>query len=365
MNQSKRTSLLNILTICAAAASLLSFLLPLISIDAWIATVSQSGLDVVLTAIEEGFAEKDYSAIGIALSLLCSIVSLVCAAMAGKNTKCTIYTAVASAAALLLMIVAMSMSSDSYIELKPIDYADTGFYVFVIMHIVVICLAVSDKYLAGSKRPEFGYDPNFGFTVCPKCGAKVEKTAVFCRYCGTRREEKPAPAPAPVPEVEEKVACPVCGCQINKTAAFCRYCGTRKEEKPASAPEPEEKTVCPQCGGQVNKKAAFCQHCGARIESDVGSAINKDKRAAIQAKISSLSVEELLDNMKELDEILSKGYDHASRNTFEEYCVEREYCDIRYVNDYGCEPVSCGSCGTYALPGDLYCSTCGGKLAQK
>lgn len=97
----------------------------------------------------------------------------------------------------------------------------------------------------------------------------------------------------------------------------------------------------------------------------VESNLDYNTLTAIHAKVSNFSVDELLDNMKELDEILSKGSGFMPPNMFEEYCVAREYCEIRYVDDYFCEPILCENCGAYSLPGEIYCRKCGTKQAQQ
>ncbi len=79
---------------------------------------------------------------------------------------------------------------------------------------------------------------------------------------------------------------------------------------------------------------------------------------AIQRKVARFTEDELLDNMKELDEILS-NCPAMPGSTFEEYRVAREACDVRYFEDYKCEPIMCRDCGSYLLPNQKYCGKCG------
>ena len=83
---------------------------------------------------------------------------------------------------------------------------------------------------------------------------------------------------------------------------------------------------------------------------------------AIQSKVARFTEDELLDNMKELDEILSSGPLAMPAHTFEEYRVAREACDVRYFEDYKCEPVMCRDCGSYLLPNQKFCGKCGSSL---
>ena len=83
---------------------------------------------------------------------------------------------------------------------------------------------------------------------------------------------------------------------------------------------------------------------------------------AIQSKVARFTEDELLDNMKELDEILLSGPLAMPAHTFEEYRVAREACDVRYFEEYKCEPVMCRDCGSYLLPNQKFCGKCGSSL---
>ena len=130
-------------------------------------------------------------------------------------------------------------------------------------------------------------------SVCPKCGAAMDKDAAFCGECGARAT---APVAASAPLADEPFAatsmgmsanaaaasvCPKCGAAIDKDAAFCGDCGARATAPvAASAPLADAATfaatnmgmsasaaaasVCPKCGAAMDKDAAFCGECGAR-----------------------------------------------------------------------------------------------------
>lgn len=66
--------------------------------------------------------------------------------------------------------------------------------------------------------------------------------------------------------------------------------------------------------------------------------------------------------MKELDYILSKGPLSMPAQTYEEYRVAREACDIRYFEDYKREPLICRDCGAYLLPDKKFCWKCGSSF---
>ncbi len=96
----------------------------------------------------------------------------------------------------------------------------------------------------------------------------------------------------------------------------------------------------------------------------VESELDFNTLSAIQNKVAKFSVDELLDNMKELDTILTMGPSAMPSQAFEEYRVARETCEIRYFEDYSCEPILCGECGAYLLPGERYCRKCGVRLPE-
>lgn len=57
--------------------------------------------------------------------------------------------------------------------------------------------------------------------VCGKCGKRIPDDAVFCSYCGARRERK---------------VCKACGTELKEEQLFCHVCGLKWDEG-ASRPE--------------------------------------------------------------------------------------------------------------------------------
>ena len=83
---------------------------------------------------------------------------------------------------------------------------------------------------------------------------------------------------------------------------------------------------------------------------------------AIQNKVDNFTEEELFQNMKELDCILAKGPFEMPTKAFDEYRAAREACEIRYFDDYKCEPVMCKHCGEYLTPDQRFCGKCGSSV---
>ena len=90
---------------------------------------------------------------------------------------------------------------------------------------------------------------------------------------------------------------------------------------------------------------------------------------AIQNKVSKFTADEftadeLLENMKELDEIISKGPLLMPTQAFEEYRVARDACELKYFDEYQCEPIVCSHCGSYLRPKQKFCGKCGSSVPQ-
>lgn len=86
---------------------------------------------------------------------------------------------------------------------------------------------------------------------------------------------------------------------------------------------------------------------------------------AIQNKVARFTDDELLENMKDLDEILSQGPLAMPAHTFEEYRVARDTCEMRYFEEYQSDPVMCRDCGSYLLPNQKFCGKCGSNVFQE
>ena len=105
--------------------------------------------------------------------------------------------------------------------------------------------------------------------VCPKCGAKVGATDLFCSGCGTSIEEIRAGAAAQAAASASGRTCSLCGAPLADDDMFCMTCGA-KVEPVAAAPqvaEPEPAPaapVCPSCGAPIAADDKFCGGCGAK-----------------------------------------------------------------------------------------------------
>ena len=62
--------------------------------------------------------------------------------------------------------------------------------------------------------------------TCPKCGARVEGTDLFCSGCGMSVEEIKAAYAQPAAPAAT-AACPSCGAPVNAGDAFCMACGQK------------------------------------------------------------------------------------------------------------------------------------------
>lgn len=244
MDQNKRRGLMATLMLCAAVIAMVSFVLPLVTIS-FFGKHSTSGLELVIESLDD----PEFPDMFLTVSFLCSIVGVIFTMMVKRNEKLLPAVAVTSIGSLLFMLLFMTDDSQ---YLKGIDYADVGFYMFVVAHLAIMGLAIYLKYLSANQSQEAIRVPESKpeeapvsklrpdtetMTACPSCGASVDKKATFCRYCGTRMEK--AVAPAPLSEPEEMAVCPLCGGRVDKTAVFCRHCGKRIDEMPVKPPAPK------------------------------------------------------------------------------------------------------------------------------
>ncbi|MDD7389455.1 MAG: zinc ribbon domain-containing protein [Lachnospiraceae bacterium] len=70
--------------------------------------------------------------------------------------------------------------------------------------------------------------------ICPECKKEISDTAKFCRFCGTKIEQKEITQP----DTDMK-DCPFCGKSIKRTAKFCKFCGENIAAWKQESPEPE------------------------------------------------------------------------------------------------------------------------------
>lgn len=281
----KQTSLMSILTLCVLLTTLISFFLPLYSVNFFF-TYSYSGFDAVMDAI----ADPVFPELGIALCLICSIIGIICSLFAMKCSNAGVGIIITSAIGMILMIVSMSDDSDI---LKAIDYASVGFYLYEIMCFSAIILSAKSMYIFNGNdsplpvpkpKPKPASKPNPSTKkICPKCKKGQDKDAAFCRFCGTPlgESEVTPPAPKPTPKGDpvkknDKVICPRCGARHIEGTTKCKYCGTLFDGNESFSPKPEpsltptrlkkdRKAICPHCGARQKEDTVKCKYCGTPI----------------------------------------------------------------------------------------------------
>ena len=118
---------------------------------------------------------------------------------------------------------------------------------------------------------------------CPKCGAAVPITAIFCNKCGN------SVADLHDHRVVQRKICPHCGKLNSLEAHFCSYCFASLSEaetenmqvvhetqhlgevtvRQACLESPDgKKLICPNCGTLNNTDEPFCVNCGLKLEVD-------------------------------------------------------------------------------------------------
>lgn len=68
-----------------------------------------------------------------------------------------------------------------------------------------------------------------GVKNCPKCGAEVQNSSIFCGICGSELPKSLEPVEVN-PMQEVKRFCANCGVELEVGAMFCGECGTKAEE---------------------------------------------------------------------------------------------------------------------------------------
>lgn len=102
---------------------------------------------------------------------------------------------------------------------------------------------------------------------CPKCGAEVPSSSMFCNACGAAMPNAAQSANA---QPAESVKCSNCGTFVNKNMKFCTSCGTPMAQSiPVSEPVAEDTVAqtpkCPSCGAELEEDSVFCSECGTRL----------------------------------------------------------------------------------------------------
>ena len=294
----KQTSLMATLAVCAVFVALISFFLPFVTIN-FIGEHSYSAID----CFEEIMDDPEFPDLGLLISMGCTVLGVFSALFALKERGMEVGTIVTSVAGLIFMLIAMS--SDIGFGLKAIDYAGSGFYLYVMASFSAIILSISARYMSpNADSSDAGKIPTpvpeplpkpkppapapipVKKVVCTKCNAEQDKNAAFCRYCGTpinnnkivSLEPVPTPDPVPTPEhvskiKEGKVMCPHCGARHVKGTPSCKYCGTAitdvqntSSAKPIHVGKSERKAICPHCGARQSEDAITCKYCGTAMK---------------------------------------------------------------------------------------------------
>ncbi len=83
----------------------------------------------------------------------------------------------------------------------------------------------------------------------------------------------------------------------------------------------------------------------------------------IQSIIDSLTTDQLLDEMKNLDVYLS-SVNPAMASDYQEKIYAKEACELKYFDLFGQEPVMCPNCLAYLSPEQRFCGKCGTQLTK-
>lgn len=83
----------------------------------------------------------------------------------------------------------------------------------------------------------------------------------------------------------------------------------------------------------------------------------------IQSVIDSLNTDQLLEEMKNLDDYLSR-VNPAMASDYQEKIYAKEACELKYFDLFGQEPVMCPNCLAYLSPDQRFCGKCGTQLTK-
>ena len=118
---------------------------------------------------------------------------------------------------------------------------------------------------------------------CPKCGAAVPITSIFCNKCGT------TVADLHEHRVVQRKVCPQCGRPNALDAHYCSYCFSTLVDaetedmqvvhesqhlgevivRQVMLESPNgKKLICPNCGALNDKAEEFCETCGLKLVID-------------------------------------------------------------------------------------------------
>lgn len=169
-----------VLSICAAAVSLISLFMPFLSVE-FFGSYSESGVEL----LSDVFDYIDYPAGGMVVALGAALISLIFCLVALANDKISIVSAIFSIGAMVAMFIGLS---------EDMDYAAVGFYMFEAAQLAVVVLSlVSVCYKNGSSQSVTANhvspaapSANGGIAAryCVGCGTPLSAEAKFCPNCG-------------------------------------------------------------------------------------------------------------------------------------------------------------------------------------
>jgi len=101
-----------------------------------------------------------------------------------------------------------------------------------------------------------------------KSGEKDERFAEFCETI-TSSFDFIKESEAKILELKDITICPECGAELDKETQFCGKCGAKIErpEKPEPEEEPVDGTKCKECGEIIPSGSDFCPSCGAKKDA--------------------------------------------------------------------------------------------------
>ena len=102
-----------------------------------------------------------------------------------------------------------------------------------------------------------------GIRICEKCGAEVEKGAIFCSHCGNKMPE------LKVPKELKDLKCKNCETPLKTDMKFCIACGNPIDwsEMMIANGESDDDIIkfCNNCGSEIESGFAFCVQCGKKL----------------------------------------------------------------------------------------------------
>ena len=109
---------------------------------------------------------------------------------------------------------------------------------------------------------------NYCFGLFEQGPFQDERLNDFCAQIKARKE-KIEQLKEKINEVKGISICPNCGAEVQKGTQFCGSCGNKMAVPEPEATEPAadpNAVICPACKATVTGGAAFCSSCGAKVK---------------------------------------------------------------------------------------------------